>query len=80
MVELILGIIEESLVLVNKLVPEESQRIRNRILNLRKEWDEEVSKGPNRSDSKLDHLELELRDICQLFSATIKSATSKDKP
>lgn len=78
MVELILGIIEQSLVLINKLVPDEASRIRNRVLNLRKEWDAEISKGSDRNDAKLDHLELELRDICQLYSATIKQAAPKD--
>lgn len=79
MVELILGIIEESLVLVNKLVPEESQRIRNKVINLRKDWDEEISKGNNRSDANLDRIERELRDLCSIYSSTLKQATSKDK-
>lgn len=79
MVDLILKVIEESLVLVNKLVPEESSRIRRRVLNLRKDWDEEISKGVNRNDAKLDALERELLDICSLYSSTLKQATSQDK-
>lgn len=77
MVELILGIIEQSLVLVNKLVPEEASRIKNRVLNLRREWDEEIAKGHLRDDAKLVMLERELRDIGELFLTTIKSADIK---
>lgn len=78
MVELILGIIEESLVLVNKLVPEESQRIRHKVIELRKDWDEEISKGSNRSDANLDRIERELRDLCSVYVTTLKQASSKD--
>lgn len=80
MVELILGIIEGSLELVNKLVPEESTRIRNKILNYRREWDAEMAKGHLRDDANLDRLDRELRDIGELFLATIKGSQSKDKP
>lgn len=79
MIELVLGIIEESLVLVNKLVPEESTRIKNRVLNLRREWDEEIAKGHLRDDARLVMLERELRDIGQLFLTTIKSANTKSQ-
>jgi hypothetical protein len=80
MVELILGIIEGSLELINKLVPGEASRIKNKVLRLRKEWDEEISKGVNRDDSNLDRIERELLDLGQLFLTTIKSASSQDKP
>lgn len=78
MVELILGIIEESLVLVNKLVPSESSRIRNKVLDLRKDWDEEISKGEKRSDANLDRIERELRDLVSVYLATLKQAAPKN--
>lgn len=78
MVELILGIIEESLVLINKLVPEEASRIRKKVLNLRGEWDEEISKGTGRDDANLDRIERELRDLCQIYVTTLKQASSKN--
>jgi len=78
MVELILGIIEESLVLVNKLVPSEASRIKNKVLSLRKDWDEEISKGDQRSDANLDRIERELRDLVSIYLATLKQAAPKD--
>ncbi len=75
----ILGIIEEGLVLLNKLVPEEASRIANKIKDFRGKWDEEFSKLEKRDDAMLDCIELELRDIRELFSTAIASATSKIK-
>lgn len=75
--ELVLGVIEQSLELINKLVPDQATRIADKIKSLRERWDEEYSKGSKRDDAALDCLELELRDICELYSFAIKSANSK---
>lgn len=78
MPELLLGTIEQSLVLLNKLVPDEATRIANKIKSFREKWDVEYAKGEIRDDNLLDLIELELRDIRELFSGAIKAAASKD--
>lgn len=78
--ELILGVVEEGLVLINKLVPDHAIRIQNEINEIRELWIHEYSKGHLRNDSMLDHLELRLSGLRQLFSLACKSADSKIKP
>jgi hypothetical protein len=78
-VGMVLGVIEEGLELLNKLVPDQATKIANKIKSLRERWDHEISKGDKRDDAMLDCIELELRDICQLFSAAIKQASSSSK-
>lgn len=75
---LILQTIEQSLVLLNKLVPDHATRISEKIKSFRERWDAEYAKGENRNDNMLDLLELELRDIRELFSDAIKAAASKN--
>ena len=77
--ELVLKVIEEGLVLLNKLVPDQSLKIANKIKSLRGRWDEEYSKTDKRDDAALDCIELELRDIFELYAIAIKSANSSDK-
>lgn len=79
MTETILGIIEQGLVLLNKLVPEEASRIAAKIKDLRERWDDEISKGDKRNDALLDNLERELRDIRELYATAITSASLKIK-
>lgn len=74
----ILGVIEESLELLNKLVPEQSIKIANKIKDHREKWDVEYAKGQIRDDNMLDLIDIELRDIRELFSGAIKAAASKD--
>lgn len=76
MAELILSIIANGLPILDKLIPSEATKIRNKVLDYRGQWDEEMAKGSNRDDSKLDHLERELLDIGQLFANALKSASS----
>jgi len=76
MFELILSIIHEGLPILDKLVPDEATKIRNRVLLLRSQWDVEMSKGSLRDDAKLDGLRTELRDIGELFASTLKQAAS----
>lgn len=71
-------IIEEALVLLNKLVPDQATRIQNKIKALREKWDEEYAKMDKRDDAMLDSIDRELRDIRELFSAAIKSAMDKN--
>lgn len=75
--ELVLGVIEEGLTLLNKLVPDQALRIAKEIKSIRERWDSEISKGVNRDDAMLDCLESELRDLCQVYAAAIKQADSK---
>lgn len=79
MPEMILGIIEQGLILLNKIVPDESSRIAHKILSLRQRWDHEISKGSSRDDALLDSIELELRDIRELYASAIAAAASKIK-
>lgn len=78
MVELVLSIINETLPILDKLVPDQATKIRKEILQLRSDWDAEISKGSNRDDAYLDSLELRLRDVSQLFTSAIKQATPKN--
>ena len=57
--ELILGILEQSLVLTNKLTPDQATRMKNKILGFRREFDEEMAKGSLRDDANLDRIERE---------------------
>lgn len=78
-VGMILGVVESGLELLNKIVPDQATKIANQIKSLRERWDHEISKADKRDDAMLDCIELELRDICQLFSSAIKQASSSDK-
>lgn len=78
--ELILGVVEEGLVLINKLVPDQAYRLQKEINEIRELWLNEYSKGHLRNDSMLDHLELRLAGLRQLFAIACKSADSKIKP
>lgn len=77
--ELIVSIIEQSLVLLNKLVPDQAMKIQREINEIRELWIHEYSKGSDRNDSKLDYLELRLAGLRSLFSLAIKSAESEIK-
>lgn len=80
MAELILNIIAEGLPILDKLIPDEATKIRNKILDYRRAWDEEISNGDVRDDAALDNIELQLHDICELFSSSLKQAASQIKP
>lgn len=77
--ELIVSIIEQSLVLLNKLVPDQAMKIQREINEIRELWIYEYSKASDRNDSKLDHLELRLAGLRSLFALAIKSAESQVK-
>ena len=79
MVLTILTIISEALPLIDKVVPDQASKIRNKVIDLRKRWDDEISKGTKRDDNRLDHIERELFDLSQLFADTLKQASSKNK-
>jgi hypothetical protein len=77
--ELILGIVEEGLVLINKLVPDQAMRIQKEINEIRELWIHEYSKVSQRNDSMLDHLELRLAGLRSLFALACHAADSKIK-
>ena len=78
MTNLILGIVNEGLVLLNKLVPDEATKIAKKVLEYRRAYDAEMAKGELRDDARIDMLDRELRDIGELFSSALKSAASKN--
>lgn len=78
MVELVLSIIKEALPLIDKAIPDQATKIRNEILEFRRIWDAEIAKGDKRDDAMLDSVELRLHDICELFIAAVKQASSKN--
>lgn len=78
MITVILSIINEALPLLDKLVPDQSTKIKNELLSLREEWDNEISKGVERDDCALDNFELRISDLCELFSSALKQASSKN--
>lgn len=75
----IIGIIEQGLVLLNKIVPEQATIIANKIKDFREKWDDEASKKDKRIDADLDGIERELRDIRALFGSALESAALKIK-
>lgn len=79
MVESVLGTIEQALILLNKLVPDQATKIANKIKSFREKWDDEISKGSRRDDALLDSIELELRDIRELYASALTSAASQIK-
>lgn len=78
--EVVLGIIEESLVLINKLVPDQATRIQKEINEIRSAWNEEYAKGSKRDDNMLILLEMRFHDLRKLLSSAIAEANAKDKP
>lgn len=78
-VGMVLGVVESGLELLNKLVPDQATKIANQIKSLRERWDHEISKTDKRDDAMLDCIELELRDICELYAFAIKQANASDK-
>jgi uncharacterized membrane protein YheB (UPF0754 family) len=64
-VQLILGVLEQGLKLWNS---KEADKYISKLIKLKKEWYEEYNKPLNeRSDVKLDYIELQLRILCQSF-------------
>lgn len=78
--EVVLGIIEESLVLINKLVPDQATKIQKEINEIRSAWNEEYAKGNKRDDNMLILLEMRFNDLRKLLSSTITEANTKIKP
>jgi hypothetical protein len=64
-VQLILGVLEQGLKLWNS---KEADKYISKLIKLKKEWYEEYNKPlDQRSDVKLDYIELQLRILCQSF-------------
>lgn len=78
MLELVLSIINEGLPVLDKLVPDQATIIRDRVLLLREKWDAEIAKGNKMDDALVAMYSRELRDIGELFSASLKSASTKN--
>lgn len=75
MADLLLRILDQSLTLTNKLVPDEVTRIKKRMIAYRSAWDAEMAKT-DRDNAELDRLDRELRDICELFLTASQSKSS----
>jgi hypothetical protein len=64
-VQLILGVLEQGLKLWNS---KEADKYISKLIKLKKEWYEEYNKPlDQRSDVRLDYIELQLRILCQSF-------------
>jgi hypothetical protein len=75
-VKLILGILEQGLKLWNS---KEATKYIDKMIKLKKEWYEEYNKPLNqRSDVKLDFIELQLRILCQSFIQAPKRTDIKN--
>lgn len=76
-IKLILGVLEQGLKLWNS---KEADKYLAKMIHLKKEWYEEYDKPiSERSDVKLDAIELHLRLLCQSFIQAPKSENTKDK-
>lgn len=74
---LILGILEQGLKLWNA---KEANKYIDKLISLKKDWYEEYNKPiDDRSDVKLDAIELQLRILCQSFINAPKGQNSTDK-
>jgi hypothetical protein len=75
-VKLILGILEQGLKLWNS---KEATKYIDKMIKLKKEWYEEYNKPlDQRSDVKLDFIELQLRILCQSFIQAPKRTDIKN--
>lgn len=68
---MILSILSEGLKFINGA---RAQEIGNRVIELREQFNEELSKGADRDDARLDMLERELFDLGNVFLSAVKSA------
>ena len=74
--QLILGVLEQGLKLWNS---KEADKYVSKLIKLKKEWYEEYNKPlDQRSDVKLDYIELQLRILCQSFIQAPKRENAKD--
>jgi hypothetical protein len=74
--ELVLGVLEQGLKLWNS---KESTKYLDKVIKLRKSWYEEYNKPlDQRSDVKLDFIELQLRILCQSFIQAPKRTDIKN--
>lgn len=75
-VQLILGVLEQGLKLWNS---KEADKYVSKMIKLKKEWYEEYNKPlDQRSDVKLDYIELQLRILCQSFIQAPKRENPKN--
>lgn len=75
-IQLILGVLEQGLKLWNS---KEADKYISKLVKLKKEWYEEYNKPlDQRSDIKLDFIELQLRILCQSFIQAPKRENTKN--
>lgn len=75
-IQLILGILEQGLKLWNS---KEADKYISKLISLKKDWYEEYNKPiSERSDVKLDTIELQLRILCQSFIQAPKRENFKN--
>ena len=75
-VKLILGVLEQGLKLWNS---KEANKYLDKLIKLRKDWYEEYNKPlDERSDVKLDSIELQLKILCQSFIQAPKRENTKN--
>lgn len=59
---------------------EKATEFQDKVYNLLKRYDNEVSKGHLRDDALVDCIRIELRDICELYGSQLKGSLPQDKP
>ena len=75
-IQLSLGVLEQGLKLWNS---KEADKYISKLVKLKKEWYEEYNKPlDQRSDIKLDFIELQLRILCQSFIQAPKRENTKN--
>jgi hypothetical protein len=73
---LIFGVLEQALTIWNS---KESSKYLDKMIELKKDWYAEYNKPlDNRSDVKLDNIELQLRILCQSFIQAPKRKNPQD--
>lgn len=73
------GSVVELLLEIGKyLNHEKATELQEKVLDLQRRWDEEVSKGDSMDDALLYTIERELWDICKVYSSSLKGQAAKN--
>lgn len=75
----LIGPLLDLLVQVGKMVNfHNSNAVRDRVLDLRVMYDQEMAKGESRDDALVYSIRAELRHICQLYCAKLERPATSD--
>lgn len=72
------GSVVELLVEVGKYINHsKATELQEKVLDLKRRWDEEISKGDDVDDALLYSIERELWDICEVYRSELKGSTAQ---